>query len=125
MVDNAISSAWNALTALCLPIEQLKKKYAVTLLHSANQHELCFGSRSSLLRIARRDNTIWAVMHKRDGRDLERIFSVKGGVEYPLLVEHGSSTPKRAFEVFEELMAWLRGLECGAFDSTGSDVVKF
>lgn len=111
-MDTIASHAWAALTALCLPINQLKSKHGVTLLHSTNQHELRFESGKCILTIARHDNTVFAAGRKPDGADLDRRFSVQGDVESPVLVEDGTSIPKRVFEVFEELMAWLHDPAC-------------
>ena len=102
--NNAITSAWSALAALCLPVGELKP----------NQSEMRLTAGECTIIVTRGHNEISAVMHEPNGRILERKFSVEGSIDYPILVEGADATRKRVSEVFEELMAWVREPACEA-----------
>lgn len=111
-VNNAITSAWSSLAALCLPVDELKNKHGVTFHCSPHQSEIRLTAGKCTIVITRSHTEISAAMHEPNGGILVRTFSVEGGIDYPLLVEDDGSTRKRVSEVFEELMAWIRGLPC-------------
>ena len=110
--NNPVTSAWLSLAALCLPLEELKKKHGVAFHCSSDQSEMRLTAGDCTIVVTRKRNEITAVMHEPNGGILVRTFSVEGGIDYPVLIEDDGSNPKRVSEVFEELMAWVRALQC-------------
>ena len=110
-MDSAISSEWAALVALCMPIEELKKKHGVEF-HSPSPDQIRLTSGDCAMVITRGHDEISAVMRQPNGTVLERKFTLQSEIEYSVLVEGGGSNPKLVSEVFKELMAWFHSVAC-------------
>lgn len=111
LVNNALSqTVWANLTALCLPLDQLKNKHGVTWLHPRNSNEIRLAAGDYTLAVVQQNDGISAVIENRTETAPmapQRTFAIDGTVECPVLIESGSATSQRISEVFEELMNWL------------------